>query len=362
MLRSGTPRHLARGAKCFARSDHGGGQSLRRASALFSIVHRGVEGRQVVAEAVELGAQRRHAALVGGDGDEARVVELAGRRLAAGGQRLAQGGRIRRPSARASASAIERLRVNARRAASARSTMSSAPSCCRLRSGTNFSSVAGRALVRNQRRSPSVSTTRREGLVEVAVAGRVHGLVREFVEDEGRELRVAVAEHRVQHRVAQVAERRIGDRGPDVDVVAARAELVRLAGRARARRNSRGSSRSRPRESTSASARPRAPARRTGSRSRSGGRGRRTCGSCRCPAARARRSRSRAPGRRARAGAAASRRSSGRAITSSIGSRLRVHLELARGEVRVVAAAEQRHGRPPRPRAAGPGATGNRVT
>ena len=68
-----------------------------------------------------------------------------------------------------------------------------------------------------------------KSLVEVAVAGRIGRLVRQLVEDEGGELGVAVAEHGVQHRVAQVAERRIGDGRTDPGVEAARAQSRRRA-------------------------------------------------------------------------------------------------------------------------------------
>ena len=53
-------------------------------------VHRGVEGRQVVFEAAEFSAQRGNAAFVGGDGGEARVVEIAFRRMTAGFERFAE--------------------------------------------------------------------------------------------------------------------------------------------------------------------------------------------------------------------------------------------------------------------------------
>ena len=86
----------------------------------------------------------------------------------------------------------------------------------------------------------------RERLVEIAVPWRVHGLVCELMEDEGGKLGVAVAEHRVEYRITQVAEGRIRDRGPDVDIVAPipqsrrfarRAPLVEVAAVAHATRN-----------------------------------------------------------------------------------------------------------------------------
>jgi hypothetical protein len=72
-----------------------------------------------------------------------------------------------------------------------------------------------------------------ESLIEVAVPRRIDLLVRKLVEDESREVRVPVAEHRVQHRVAQVPERRVGNGRADENVKALVPQLARLARRAR---------------------------------------------------------------------------------------------------------------------------------
>jgi tetratricopeptide (TPR) repeat protein len=72
-----------------------------------------------------------------------------------------------------------------------------------------------------------------ERLVEVAVARRVDRLVRELVNDECRELGIAVAKHRVRHRVAQVPERRVGDGRADKDVKALCPHLAGFTRRAR---------------------------------------------------------------------------------------------------------------------------------
>ena len=68
-------------------------------------------------------------------------------------------------------------------------------------------------------------------LVERRVVLHVDDLVRELVEDEARELRFAIADERRQHRVVEIAERRVGGHAAQVDVVAGRGEPRRFGAR-----------------------------------------------------------------------------------------------------------------------------------
>ena len=190
---------------------------------VFEAFHFRVESGQVVAEPLELGVQCRDAAFVGGDGDETRIVELAARRVAAGGKRLAQPREFR-----------SLLLARRGRRAAGIDAREPAPCVHHERGGVVLARRAREELLERARR-PSRANQRssalglddhRKSLVEVAVAGRIGRLVRELVEDEGGELGVAVAEHGVQHRVAQVAERRIGDGRTDPGVEAARAQFA----------------------------------------------------------------------------------------------------------------------------------------
>src|SRR4030095_4475838 len=64
----------------------------------------------------------------------------------------------------------------------------------------------------------------RERLVERRIVLDVDDLVRELVEDEPGDLRVASADERRQQRVVEVAERRVGRYAGNVDVVTLRRE------------------------------------------------------------------------------------------------------------------------------------------
>src|SRR5690606_27414633 len=59
---------------------------------------------------------------------------------------------------------------------------------------------------------------RRERLVECAVVLYIELLVRELVEQQARDVARAAADHRAQHRIGEVAERRVRARAADVGI------------------------------------------------------------------------------------------------------------------------------------------------
>src|SRR5215831_7565055 len=66
----------------------------------------------------------------------------------------------------------------------------------------------------------------RERLAELAVVLHVELLVRELVEQRACDVQLAAAEHRAQHRIGEVAERRIRARAAARGVVALADELL----------------------------------------------------------------------------------------------------------------------------------------
>src|SRR5690606_36451383 len=69
----------------------------------------------------------------------------------------------------------------------------------------------------------------RERLVEARVARRVRNLMRELVEERAYELRIAPLEHRAQHWILEMPERRIGGHAVDRRILAAPAQPPRVA-------------------------------------------------------------------------------------------------------------------------------------
>jgi hypothetical protein len=70
-----------------------------------------------------------------------------------------------------------------------------------------------------------------EGLVERGVVAHVHHLVRKLVEYEARELCVRIADEGREQRIVEPAERRVRGYAADEDVVACKAQLLRVLAR-----------------------------------------------------------------------------------------------------------------------------------
>ena len=76
---------------------------------------------------------------------------------------------------------------------------------------------------------------RGERLVELRVVLDVDDLVRELVEHHARDFGLRPADERRQHRIVEIAERRIRGHAADLDVVAGRLQPRRFGARLAAR-------------------------------------------------------------------------------------------------------------------------------